>query len=73
VRVNIYWKPYDKIWSLRRKGRVMDKDSFWKEVTDIARHHKQRSHPVEQLPKEQMEQLESTVFEHIDQLFSDSD
>jgi len=50
----------------------MDKDSFWQEITDIAKHHKQRSHPVEQLPEEQMEQLESNVYAHIDQLFSDS-
>jgi len=50
----------------------MDKDSFWQEITDMARQHKQRSRPVEQLPEEKMEQLESNVFAHIDQLFSDS-
>ncbi len=51
----------------------MDKDGFWQAVVDETRHHKQRSHPVEQLPKEKMEQLESNVYAHIDQLFSDSE
>jgi len=50
----------------------MDKDSFWQEITDMAKQHKQRSHSVEQLPEEQMQQLESNVYAHIDQLFSDS-
>lgn len=51
----------------------MDRDGFWQEITDLAKHHKQRSQPVEQLPVVQMEQLESNVYEHIDQLFSGSE
>ncbi len=51
----------------------MDKDNFWQEIVDLAKHHKQRSKPVEQLPDEKMDQLESNVYTHIDQLFSDSE
>lgn len=51
----------------------MDKDSFWQEVIAMAKRHKQNSHTVEQLPEEQMAQLESNVYAHIDHLFSESE
>ena len=47
----------------------MDRDSFWQEVITMAK--RQRPNPVEELPKEQMAQLESNVYDHIETLFSD--
>jgi len=51
----------------------MDRDSFWQEIVNLVKHHKRRSYPVEPLPEEKMEQLETNVYTHIDQLFSSSE
>lgn len=39
----------------------------------MAKRHKQNSHAVEHLPEEQMTQLESNVYAHIDHLFHESE
>jgi len=50
----------------------MDRGSYQQELIDVVRLHKQSLRPVENLPEEQMAQLESSVYEHIDQQFSGS-
>jgi len=49
----------------------MDKNSFWQEVIEMVKHHRPKPQAIEKLPKEQMVQLESNVYNHIDTLFSE--
>jgi len=50
----------------------MNKDSHRQELIHVVKLHKQSLRSVEKLPEEQMAQLESSVYKHIDQLFSKS-
>ena len=47
----------------------MDRNSFWREVIEIVKHHKRSPDPVEHLSEQRMSQLESNIFAHIEQQF----
>jgi len=50
----------------------MDKDSFHSEIIKTVKQNNLSQKPVEQLSKQKMAQLDSNVYAHIDQVFSDS-
>ena len=47
----------------------MDRNSFWREVIEIVKHHKRSPDPLEHLSEQRMAQLESNIFAHIEQQF----
>jgi len=49
----------------------MDRNSFWREVIEIIKHPRHTPDPVENLSEKRMAQLESNIFAHIEQQFSD--
>lgn len=50
----------------------MDRNTFQREIIDLVKQHNKGREGVEQLPEKNMQQLESDVYAHIDQLFSES-
>jgi len=50
----------------------MDRNTFQREIIDLVKQHNKKSEGTHQLPEKNMQQLESNVYAHIDQLFSES-